>query len=108
MAAQPKTPLEVIEGQLRELDAILKQATQDLNTVAGRERVAKWKAKTVPLLAQHVGQQEAQEFAGKHPGPSFTNDLIEELTDEAEFYRTLLVGLAKKHQPSAGSAAEPS
>ncbi len=108
MSDQPKTSLEIIEGQLRELDAILKQANKDLNTVAGSERVAKWKAKTVALLAQCVGQREAQEFARKHPGPSFTNDLLEELTDEVEFYRGLLVALAKTLQPSAGVPTKPS
>jgi hypothetical protein len=86
--------LGMIERQLAELEAILRRAEQDLNTVAGVERLAKWKAKTVPLLAQSVGPQEAQRFATTQPGPSFTSDLLEELGDEVEVYRTFLLALA--------------
>jgi hypothetical protein len=107
MGDRTKTAHEIVQGQLRELDAILKQTNEDLNTVAGAERVAKWKAKTVPLLAQYVGQREAQEFAGKRPGPSFTNDLLEEFTDEVDFYRSLLVSLVKKLSLASGSPAKP-
>lgn len=107
MTDQSRVPLDIVQGQLRELDAILKQTIEDLNTVAGSERVAKWKAKTMPLLAQYVGQREAQEFAGKRPGPSFTNDLLEEFTDEVDFYRGLLVSLVKKLSLASGSPAKP-
>jgi len=79
---------------IKELDAIVKQGTEDLNTVAATERMAKWKLRTVPLLAEHVGPNEAKRFADTNPGPSFTNDLLEELTDDAEIYRNCLVSLA--------------
>lgn len=85
----------MIERQIKELDGIWKQATQDLNTVAGQERVAKWKAKTVGLIAQHIGQKESQEFARKHPGPSFTNDLVEEFGEDIEYYRAQMEALNK-------------
>jgi hypothetical protein len=88
--------LAVIERQLKELEAILQQAERDLNTVAGGERLAKWKARTIPLIAQGVGQKEAQRFADTRPGPSFTSDLLEELSDEVELYRTFLRGLAER------------
>ncbi len=97
--------LAVVQQQLTELDTLAKQTFQDLNTVAGAERIAKWKAKTVALVTDNVGQQEGQTFAGIQPGPSFTNDLVEEFTDLIECYRTPLAALAKRlaQPPRAGS-----
>jgi hypothetical protein len=92
--------LSLIEGQLKELDAIFKQASVDLNTVAGSERVAKWKKQTIPMLAEQVGQKEAQRFAATDPGPSFTNDLLEELSDEVETYRNFLTQLSQQLRKS--------
>lgn len=88
--------LAAVQQQIKELDALAKQTLQDLNTMAGAERVAKWKAKTVLLLTETVGQKEGQKFAAIHPGPSFTNDLVEEFTDLIETYRTPLATLAKQ------------
>jgi len=88
--------LTVIQRQLAELAALEKQTLQDLNTVAGTERIVKWKARTVALLTNTVGHQEGQTFASVHPGPSFTHDLVEEFTDLVECYRTPLSVLAKQ------------
>ena len=44
--------------------------------------------------------EDAQRFSDTRPGPSFTNDLLEELSDEVETYRGFLLSLAqqlKKH-----------
>jgi hypothetical protein len=90
-----KSALEMLERQLQELDAIFKEASVDINTVRGSERVAAWKKRTVPLLAQHIGQKQAQQFAMTKPGPSFTPDLAEELSDEVDLYRSFLTALAK-------------
>lgn len=87
---------DMIQRQIKALDAISNQTLEDLNTVAGTERIAKWKTGTVPLLAQWVGKKEAQEFADTRPGPSFTNDIVEEFTDEVDLYRNYLVALSKK------------
>lgn len=95
----------LIDRQVKELDAIAKQTTQDLNTVLGSERIAKWKARTVALLQQHVGKQEADELARKNPGPAFTNDLIEEFTDEVDCYRSHLTALAKRLRAAAPPAS---
>jgi hypothetical protein len=96
--------LAAVQQQIKELDALATQTLQDLNTMAGAERVAKWKAKTVLLLTETVGQKEGQKFAAIHPGPSFTNDLVEEFTDLIETYRTPLATLAKQ----LGQAPRPS
>jgi hypothetical protein len=99
--------LAVVQNQLKELDAISKQTMVDLNTVAGTERVATWKARTVALLSDALGQTEGQRFAGIQPGPSFTNDLAEEFSDLIEAYRAPLAALAKRlaqtAPPSAGN-----
>ncbi|HJU04134.1 MAG TPA: hypothetical protein VJ692_03210 [Nitrospiraceae bacterium] len=88
-----KTALQIIQQQIAELEAILKQAEIDLNTVAGSERIAKWKKQTSVLLGQ-VDSKEAQRFSALTPGSSFTNDMLEELNNEAEPYRDFLTALA--------------
>lgn len=88
--------LAMIQQQIQALDAIFEQARTDLNTVAAGERLMKWKVKAIPVLAQHLGQQEAQRFADTKPGPSFSNDLLEELGDDVELYRDYLAALAEK------------
>lgn len=94
---------DMILQQIKELDGLSRQTLQDLNTVAGTERVRKWKARTVSLLQQGVGQKDAQEFADTNPGPSFTSDFVEEFTDEVDLYRNHLVALSKK----VGTAPPP-
>ena len=96
MTEQENRGLAIVQQQVKELDAIAKQTMEDLNTVAGTERVAKWKARTVALLTEALGAQPIQNFAALHPGPSFTNDLVEEFTDLIEAYRTPLTTLAKQ------------
>jgi hypothetical protein len=105
MSTPPATALERLQRQLHELDALAEQTRTDLNTVAGTERVAKWKVATVALLMEAVGSQEGEIFSGIHPGPSFTNDLLEEFTDLIDCYRTPLAALVKRlsqasHPPS--------
>src|SRR6476660_1446099 len=90
------TALTMLEAQIRELDAIYKEAADDLNTVRSGERIAAWKKRTVPLLAQQIGQKESQQFSLTTPGPSFTHDLAEELSDEVELYRNFLTSLVKR------------
>lgn len=97
--------LSVLDQQVKELDAIAKQTAQDLNTVLGSERIAKWKIRTVTLLQQHAGKKEADELAHKSPGPAFTNDLIEEFTDEVDCYRSHLTALAKRLQAAGPPAS---
>ncbi|MBI3357200.1 MAG: hypothetical protein HY038_10610 [Nitrospirae bacterium] len=107
MTNQPASTLEILQRQLKELDELAKQTLGDLNTVAGTERVAKWKARTVALLIEAMGQKEGQKFSAIHPGPSFTNDMVEEFTDLIDCYRTPLAALAKQlaqaPRPSTGS-----
>ena len=90
--------LAVIEQQLKELDAIAKDTNDTLNAVAGRERVAKWKTRTAEVLTKQVHHQEGQTFSRTTPGPSFTNDLVDEFNDEVDFYRTQLTALRTRMQ----------
>ncbi len=86
----------VLEAQLKELDAIEKETvTQSMNIVRGTEQVRKWKTRTVALIAQQIGPQAAKPLAGAKPGPSFTNDMFEEFSDEVEVYRVSLRDLMK-------------
>lgn len=88
--------LAVVRQQMDELETLRKQTIQDLNTVAGAERIAKWKVRTVALISNTVGPLEGQAFARIQPGPSFTSDLIEEFADLVECYRSPLMILAKR------------
>lgn len=88
--------LAVVRRQLAELDALEQQTLRDLNTVAGAERVTQWRNKTAALLTETVGRQEGLAFAAIQPGPSFTNDLVEEFTDLVDCYRVPLTALAKR------------
>ena len=85
-----------IQEQLKELDQIFQDTMETLNTASGAERVAKWKARTVALITESLGQKEGQKFAALQPGPSFTNDLVEEFTDLIDYFRTPLTDLAKQ------------
>ena len=110
MSDQPNMALAMLQKQLQELDAVEKKTvTENLNTVGGTEQVHKWKARTVPLIAQHLGPAAAKLFADTKPGPSFTNDMFEEFSDEVEVYRSAIRKLMKEAQsPGAkGGHAEP-
>jgi len=96
MTEKMQLGLATIRQQMTELDEIAKRTTEDLNTVAGTERVTKWKARTAALLSQALGENEGKAFARQQPSPSFTNDLFEEFTDVVDFYRSALQTMAMK------------
>ena len=95
MANQSDAAYDMLQKQLKELDAIFQDTMETLNTVAGAERVAKWKARTSALITESLGQKEGQKFAALQPGPSFTNDLVEEFTDLIDYFKNPLTDLAK-------------
>lgn len=108
MTNQSGAALDMLQKQLKELDSIFHETMETLNTVAGVERVAKWKVRTVTLITESLGQKEGQKFAALQPGPSFTNDLVEEFTDLIDYFRTPLSDLAKRlaqaaPRPSGGN-----
>ncbi len=96
MSPDAPAGLDIVLQQLKELEALASQTLQDLNTVAGTERIMKWKAHTTTLISNAVGHEQATTFAGIQPGPSFTNDLVEEFTDLVDCYRLPLQTLAKQ------------
>ena len=111
MINQSEAALNMLQKQLKELNQILQETMDTLNTVAGAERVAKWKARTSALITESLGQKEGQKFAALQPGPSFTNDLVEEFTDLIDCFRTPLADLAKQPaqaapRPSGGTGGD--
>ena len=96
MTTQPGAARDMLQKQLKELETIFQETMETLNTVSGAERVAKWKARTSALITESLGQKEGQKFAALQPGPSFTNDLVEEFTDLIDYFRTPLANLAKQ------------
>jgi hypothetical protein len=96
MSNQSGAAYTMIQKQLKELDQIFQETMETLNTVAGVERVAKWKVRTGALITESLGQKEGQKFAALQPGPSFTNDLVEEFTDFTDYFKIPLINLAKQ------------
>jgi hypothetical protein len=96
MTNQSDAAYHMLQKQLKELDTIFQDTMETLNTVSGTERVAKWKARTIALITESLGQKEGQRFAALQPGPSFTNDIVEEFTDLIDYFRTPLADLAKQ------------
>ena len=97
--------LLVIQQQLKELDSIYQDTMEmSLNTVAGTERVAKWRVRTIALLTESVDEKAAQEFARLQPGMVFTNDLVEEFTDLVDCFRVPLKALGQADSPKPLSA----
>ena len=92
---QKQAALEAIQAQIAALDTIVKNCSIELNFVRAKERMAQWQKAAVPVLAPHIGPVDAKRFGAIRPGPAFTNDLMEEVTDEAETYRNALEKLAK-------------
>lgn len=101
MTSQSDAAHNMLQKQLKELDQIFQETMETLNTVSGAEQVAKWKARTIALITESLGQKEGQRFAALQPGPSFTNDLVEEFTDLIDYFRTPLADLAKQHMQPA-------
>jgi hypothetical protein len=96
MTNQSGAVLDMLQKQLKELDQIFQETMETLNTVAGAERMAKWKTRTSALITESLGQKEGQKFAALQPGPSFTNDLVEEFTDLTDYFRVPLADLVKR------------
>ena len=108
MSNQSNRTYDMLQKQLKELDQIFQDTIQTLNIASGTERVAKWKARTVALITESLGQKEGQKFAALQPGPAFTNDLVEEFTDLVDYFRAPLTNLAKQQaqavpRPSGGT-----
>ena len=108
MTNQSDLARDRLQDQLKDLDQIFQDTIETLNIASGTERVMKWRAKTVAVITESLGQKEGQKFAALQPGPSFTNDLVEEFTDLIDYFRTPLADLAKQHmqpapRPSGGN-----
>ena len=111
MANQSDAGRDRLQEQLKELDKIFQDTMETLNIASGTERVLKWKVRTVALITESMGQKEGEKFAALQPGPSFTNDLVEEFTDLIDYFRTPLASLAKQlskagSRPSGGTGGK--
>lgn len=95
----------VLDQLNKELGAILKQTLEDLNTVAGKERLEKWRLATLAVLKQQAGERIAKQFELTRPSPSFTHDLVEEFEEEVDTYRTALDRAVKALRARAGGGA---
>ncbi len=101
MTNQSGVSRDMVQKQLKELDQIFQDTIETLNIASGTERVMKWRARTIALISESLGQKEGQKFAALQPGPSFTNDLVEEFTDLIDYFRAPLADLAKQQAQAA-------
>jgi hypothetical protein len=107
MSDQPDQTWMMLAQQLKELDAIERETvTETMNTVRGTEAVRAWKARTVRLIAQQIGEEAARSLAAVTPGPSFTYDLFEEFSDEVELYRSAIRRLMNDLQGKARASGD--
>ena len=106
MANQPDTASTMLQKQLEELETIFRETMETLNIVNGVERVEKWKVRISALITESLGQKEGQRFAALQPGPSFTNDLVEEFTDVIDYFRTSLEDLTKQLGQAASRSSD--
>jgi hypothetical protein len=108
MTERVKAALEMIQRQLKELDALVAQAARDTNAVAAGERLGKWKVRTVQLLASQVGATEAKRLADKKLAREFFyGDLADEVAEETDLYRAHLVALSKRIETHGDAVFEP-
>src|ERR1051325_12143192 len=108
MTNQSDTARDRLQDQLKDLDQIFQDTIETLNIASGTERVMKWRAKTVAVITESLGQKEGQKFAALQPGPSSTNDLAEEFSDLIDYFKTPLANLVKQQvqaapRPSGGT-----
>lgn len=95
MSERVQAALEMIQRQIKELDALAAQAANDTNAVAARERLGKWKERTTRLIAAHVGIKEAKRFFEKKlEGAFFYGDLDDEVAEETDLYGGSLASLS--------------
>jgi hypothetical protein len=97
MSDRVKAALEMIQGQIKELDGLAERAAQDTNAVAAGERLGKWKERTTRLIAAHLGANEAKRFSEKKLAREFFyGDLADEVAEETDLYRGCLVSLTSQ------------
>lgn len=83
----------IVAAQVDGLQAIVRRAQSDGDFDGAFERLSRWKARTVRLLAESVSHAEAQGLATKRKGSFIMGDPLRNLADEADMYRGFLQAL---------------
>lgn len=97
MADKDKTrvALDVIEAQTKLLAEILTRAQDDEDWASARERLKRWKERTIRLLVTHVSQREAQQLEDKQKRSWISGAHFRNLADEANMYAGFLTALSE-------------
>ncbi|MDY6875340.1 MAG: nucleotide-binding protein [Chloroflexota bacterium] len=88
--------LEIIGNQRQELGEIIKQAAETGETIAGFERLKRWKGRTIRLLADEVHPGEAKKLSNKRKSSVIMGQPLRNLVDEAGMYDSFLTALAEE------------
>jgi len=91
-----KKAVEVINAQLEELFKIVNRAEKDSDIHSARERLKRWKSRTISLLSKHINPYEAEELKKKRKSSFIMGQPIRNLSDEAKMYHGFLLTLKEE------------
>jgi predicted nucleotide-binding protein len=86
--------LELIKAQRAELRDIVARADRDDDFTSADERLARWKERTVRLIAENIGPREASKLAEREKRSYIVGEDFRNLADEAQMYEGFLQALA--------------
>jgi predicted nucleotide-binding protein len=99
--------IETIEGQMKDLVAVVNQMQGDSDFDAARERMRRWKDRTVRLLAKAVNSDDSEALANKRKGSFIMGAPAQNVIDEAEMYLGFLQALLEEVREHPDEAVRP-
>ena len=105
---QVEQKIHIIDVQMNELDHIVTNAENDNDFDAAKERLKRWKTRTVRVLTEQVDPSEGQKLEERRRGiVSYPDNPLRNLSNEADIYRGFLQALKdelKEHPDSLSPA----
>lgn len=109
MKGKSKSAINMINEQIEALDVITQRANRDGDSETAREKLKRWKLRTVKLLTERVSQAEGRRLEKKEKHVFHMGDWFRNLTEEADMYKGLLVALREEieNHPEDVFSSEP-
>lgn len=86
----------LIGTQLDELHTIVERARDDKDFEAGRERLRRWKSRTVKLLSEQIHPKEGEKLKKKYKLGVVVGQPLRNLAEEADMFRGFLLSLMEE------------
>lgn len=98
MSVEEKTreAVNMITNQMTALREIVERASQDRNFETARERLHRWKSRTVRLLSEGVNSSEGKKLEDTHLRSWNMYDELKNIQDEANMYGAFLLSLVEE------------